>query len=120
MGLVALRHVGSSRIRARTRVPCIGRWVLNHCATREAHVHRYSDLHLMIHKLDVFKSLFFIFLSSLFFPSECMTLSNHGNQKFGKKKKKVIALTSTGQQRVGRRRLREDFDPLSRGLTSGM
>ena len=22
--------------RARTRVPCIGRWILNHCATREA------------------------------------------------------------------------------------
>ena len=35
-GLVALRHVGSSRTRARTCVPCIGRWILNHCATREA------------------------------------------------------------------------------------
>ena len=37
-GLVAPRHVGSSRTRARTRVPCIGRWVLNHCATREVPV----------------------------------------------------------------------------------
>ena len=36
-GLVALRHVGSSQTRARTRVPCIGRQILNHCATREAH-----------------------------------------------------------------------------------
>ena len=35
MGLVAPRHVGSSRTRARTRVPCIGRWIPNHCATRE-------------------------------------------------------------------------------------
>ena len=35
-GLVALRHVGSSWTRARTRVPCIGRRILNHCATREA------------------------------------------------------------------------------------
>ena len=35
-GLVAPRHVESSRIRARTRVPCIGRRILNHCATREA------------------------------------------------------------------------------------
>ena len=35
MGLVALQHVGSSRTRARTHVPCIGRRVLNHCATRE-------------------------------------------------------------------------------------
>ena len=30
------RHVGSSQTRARTRVPCIGRQILNHCATREA------------------------------------------------------------------------------------
>ena len=36
MGLVALQHVGSSQTRARTRVPCIGRQILNHCATREA------------------------------------------------------------------------------------
>ena len=34
-GLVAPRHVGSSWTRARTRVPCIGRGILNHCATRE-------------------------------------------------------------------------------------
>ena len=34
-GLVALQHVGSSRTRAQTRVPCTGRWILNHCATRE-------------------------------------------------------------------------------------
>ena len=35
-GLVAPRHVGSSQTRARTRVPCIGRQTLSHCATREA------------------------------------------------------------------------------------
>ena len=35
-GLVAPRHVGSSWTRARTRVPCIGRWILNHGATRQA------------------------------------------------------------------------------------
>ncbi|XP_049551200.1 solute carrier family 25 member 44 isoform X2 [Orcinus orca] len=35
-GPAAPRHVGSSRTGARTRVPCIGRWTLNHCATREA------------------------------------------------------------------------------------
>ena len=34
--LVAPRHVGSSQTRARTHVPCIGRRILNHCATREA------------------------------------------------------------------------------------
>ena len=36
MGLVAPWHVGSSQTRAQTRVPCIGRQILNHCATREA------------------------------------------------------------------------------------
>ena len=35
MGLVAPRHVGSSQTRARTCVPCTGRRILNHCATRE-------------------------------------------------------------------------------------
>ena len=35
MGLVAPQHVESSQTRARTRVPCIGRRILNHCATRE-------------------------------------------------------------------------------------
>ena len=34
-GLVALRHVGSSRTRAQIRVPCTCRRILNHCATRE-------------------------------------------------------------------------------------
>ena len=34
-GLVVPRHVGSSWTRDQTHVPCIGRWVLNHCATRE-------------------------------------------------------------------------------------
>ena len=37
-GLVALRHVGSSWTRAQTRVPCISRQILNHCATREVPV----------------------------------------------------------------------------------
>ena len=35
-GPVAPRHVGFSQTRAQTRVPCIGRQILNHCATREA------------------------------------------------------------------------------------
>ena len=40
--LVAPRHVGSSQTRARTRVPCIGRQILNHCATREAPTSPFS------------------------------------------------------------------------------
>ena len=44
-GPAAPRHVGSSQTRARTRVPCIGRQTLNHCATREA-----PFLHLKLEK----------------------------------------------------------------------
>ena len=40
-GPAAPRHVGSSQTRARTRVPCIGRQTLNHCATREAPQNNY-------------------------------------------------------------------------------
>jgi len=34
-GLVALRHMGSSRSRDQTCVPCIGRWIVNHWTTKE-------------------------------------------------------------------------------------
>ena len=62
-GLVAQGHVGSSQTRARTRVPCIGRWTLNHCATREA-----LKLHLIVRQCESFSSFpFFIFLSFLSF-----------------------------------------------------
>ena len=40
-GPVAPRHVGSSQTRARTRVPCNGRQILSHCATREAPREKY-------------------------------------------------------------------------------
>ena len=36
MGPADPRHAGSSQTRAWTRVPCIGRQILNHCTTREA------------------------------------------------------------------------------------
>ena len=35
-GPAAPWHVGSSQTRAQTRAPCVGRQILNHCATREA------------------------------------------------------------------------------------
>ena len=41
---VAPRHVGSSQTRARTRVPCIGRQILNHCTTREAQLCYFKPL----------------------------------------------------------------------------
>ena len=34
-GLVHQRHVESSSVRDQIRVPCTGRWILIHCATRE-------------------------------------------------------------------------------------
>ena len=37
MGLVALRHMGSSWARDGTHVSCIGRWIIYHWAIREAH-----------------------------------------------------------------------------------
>ena len=61
-GLVAPRHVGSSQTRARIRVPCIGRQILNCCATREApsvflelvspstHTHKYWKTTLTVPK----------------------------------------------------------------------
>ena len=35
MGLAALQHVESSPTRDQTGVPCIGRWIITHCTTRE-------------------------------------------------------------------------------------
>ena len=48
-GLVAPRHVGSSQTRARTRVPCISRQILNHCATREAPIRVLLIIFLMLY-----------------------------------------------------------------------
>ena len=52
MGLVTLRHVGSSQTRAQTHVPCIGRWILNHCTTREAPV---KAILMWSHYLNLFE-----------------------------------------------------------------
>ena len=98
-GLVAQRHVGSSQTRARTRVPCIGRQILNHCATREAPLfcfdscypngcevvsHCGFDLHFpeWIVMLSIFSWAYWPFLyflwrnvysSLFFFPQPCLT-----------------------------------------------
>ena len=39
MGLVAPWHVESSWTRDRTCVLCVGRWIINHCTTREVLIH---------------------------------------------------------------------------------
>ena len=64
--LVAPRHVGSSRTRARTHVPCIGRqilnhcgmWILNHCTTREV-----PSAHFLI---ELFGFLILSYISCLY------------------------------------------------------
>ena len=39
--------MGSSRTRGQTCVPCTGRWILNHCTTREAQ-QRYLNVRIKI------------------------------------------------------------------------
>ena len=59
MSLVAPRHMGSSRTRARARVPCIGRRILNHCTTREVlnlillHVEIQFSQHNLLERLSL-------------------------------------------------------------------
>ena len=53
-GLPAPRHVGSSRTRARTHVPCIGRQILNHCATREATFQSFLIVYISLPRISAF------------------------------------------------------------------
>ena len=64
-GLVAPRHVGSSQTRARTHVPCIGRQILNHCATREARGLLFDSYNRVFGFTDVLKLLYIDYLSIL-------------------------------------------------------
>ena len=69
-GPAAPWHVGSSQTRARTRVPCISRQILNHCATREALLSSFEGCWTLLWKagkllVDVF-DLFETFKNSLF------------------------------------------------------
>ena len=72
-GLVALWHVGSSRTRAGTRVPCIGRWTLNHCATREALKlilkinETISNLMLIMLIFYIFSNIYFYYINEKFY-----------------------------------------------------
>ena len=62
-GLVAPRHVGSSQTRAQTRVPCVGRQILNHCATRDA-----QCMYFLVSKLKASMFTSSIQLSMFTFP----------------------------------------------------
>ena len=72
-GLVAPWHVRSSRTRAGTRVPCIGRWTLNHCATREALKlilkinETISNLMLIMLIFYIFSNIYFYYINEKFY-----------------------------------------------------
>ena len=64
MGLVVLRHVGFSRTRGRTHVPCIDRQILNHCTTREVPILLFfsgSRFEVFVNLITLF--LFIIYLA---------------------------------------------------------
>ena len=83
-GLVAPRHVASSWTRARTHVPCIGRPILNHCATREVPKQQLLSLVLLPDELYVITNFSHSppFLQSAIFPRVPQThsLKEHGTQ----------------------------------------
>ena len=72
-GVVAPWHVASSQTRARTRVPCIGRQILNHCATREGPGRRFLNHCATREVLGVFLSHSFLKFHSV----HCMLVQLH-------------------------------------------
>ena len=64
-GLVALWHVESSWTRNRTYVSCIGRWILNHCTTREVpQIFSISSIQITLHLQDNKKQSLISFLKA--------------------------------------------------------
>ena len=66
-GLVAPQHVGSSLSRAQSRVSCLGRRILNHCATREVpelvFYYCYPFMHYKLWVSSVFALTVYVFIS---------------------------------------------------------
>ena len=75
MDPAAPRHVASSQTRTRTRVPCIGRQTLNHCATRGA-LRTVLKSTLSDTNIAIPASLSFPFTWNTFFhPLTCLCVS---------------------------------------------
>ena len=78
MGLVALWHVGSSRTRARTHVPYIGRRILNHCATREVPLNYFCFFvknQLGVFLWVYFQTFYFVHIDLCVYPSSSTMVS---------------------------------------------
>ena len=61
-GTAAPRYVGSSQTRGHMRVPCIGRWILNHWNTREIQLLLFINKFLIdLDHISVGQSLLIIF-----------------------------------------------------------
>ena len=88
MGLVALGHRGSSQTRDRTRVPCIGRWILNHWTSREA---LYSIIFIL--------AFFSFWVAGLLFVST-MDVYHSGTLFLGFSAWKVLTLCSRARQQA--------------------
>ena len=52
MGLAAQWQSESSQTRDQTRVPCIGRWILNHWTTREVRIWQIAGQHTLFQKTE--------------------------------------------------------------------
>ena len=74
-GSVTLRHVGSSQTRARTLIPCTGRWILSHYTTREVPDDVYSGHHSGYSHTETF-------IYILYPISSCCSSSKQTNKQF--------------------------------------
>ena len=97
-GPVAPRHVGSSQTRARTRVPCIGRQTLSHCATREALFYLFLKL------INLF--LFLAVLGLRFCARAFSSCGKRGPLLIALRGPLTIAASLVAERRLQTRRLR--------------
>ena len=82
-GSVAPRHVESSQTRARTRVPCIGRQIVNQCTTREASVLLYFKGSILSRTLRPLGCASFSLQDPWVPPDPCGSAEQHRGPKVG-------------------------------------
>ena len=83
--------MGSSRTRARTHVPCIGRQILNHCATREVPISDFKGFILSNSVTSIFPDSCYIPLTSSYM--DVMFKTNFDGQNLGDAE--IVFLLST-------------------------